>query len=151
MAAQIHPGQDKTPCIERKLDLGSHFLCGPLSFSNMTALYEEVAAETTVVAFPTGESLSYSEFQAFGTISLVTADGKAGIVLNGESANPVASFEDSEGVYTMTSVEILDGCCAWVNICIPYRAREVRCEFVIDGEQICIDGEELEIVAAVGC
>ena len=140
-------------CQDKKHNFGTHFLQGPISFSNMREVFSWIQSSSlSGFVLPTGEIIDASKWLACGEININQAsDGGSCILLNGAD-KPVSGFEDSDGIYPHTTIELPDGCCAWVSACIPYNARPSVCaDICIDGEPLCIDGEPVELVVFEPC
>lgn len=153
MAQSFTVGDHKSPCLDKELDLGTHLIEGPRSFASMAELFGLIMQKSVFSLFPTAEPITVRKWLECGTVSLTKADGAngLGLILNGESKPVEKGFSDDNGIYPYTTIEIPDGCCYWVNMCVPYRARSITKDAECDGQPLTCNGEPLTVTAAVAC
>lgn len=117
MSATFSPGAQPDAEIDKE-DLTPLSVVGPQDAASVSLLFDEALAASSVTAFSEeGSDITEADVAECGTFSIATKDGRPGIVLNGDTANPVASWSDPDGVNMANTFEVLDGCEVLVIFC----------------------------------
>ena len=117
VAATFTPG--RVPDAEYdKEDLTPFKIVGPATAQDVTAIFNAALAASTVTTFSQeGSAITADDIAEAGVFNIATTNGHQGIVINGDTDNPFASWSDPDGVNMGNTFEVLDGCEALVTFC----------------------------------
>lgn len=111
-----------------KENLSPFSIVGPAAAQPLNDIIDAALAASLNTDFDkAGVPVTADDIKECGSITIMTKDGSQGIVIAGDTANPVASWTWSGGISGLDTIEVLDGCEVWANACaettyIPAKA-----------------------------
>ena len=117
MGQKFTPGTPPAQ-VPDKENLTEFQIVGPAAAQPLDTIIEDAIAASAVTAFSIeGSDIAPVDVKECGSVYIATKDGRPGIVINGDTENPVASWEWDGGISGLDTVEILDGCEVRTLVC----------------------------------
>jgi len=118
MSATFNPGAAPAEKTDKE-DLTPFTIDGPAAAQPVADVFAAALAASATTAFSVeGSDIALEDMAECGSFTIATKDGRPGIVLNGDTDNPVAAWSDTDGVNTANTIEVLEDCSALVIICV---------------------------------
>lgn len=117
MAQTFTPGTPPAQ-VPDKENLTEFQIIGPAAAQPLDTIIVDAIAASAVTAFSVeGSAITPEDVKEMGSVFIGTKDGRPGIVINGDTDNPVASWEWDGGIGGLDTIEILDGCEVRALVC----------------------------------
>ena len=117
MSATFNPGAAPEAETDKET-LTGFSIEGPAAAQPLDTIIADALAASAVTDFSIeGSAITAEDIKECGTLTIATKDGRRGIVVNGDTDFPVASWTWDGGIGGLDTVEVLEGCEALALAC----------------------------------